>query len=365
MRLLIVFLSLLSGILLLSGCPSETSRVGFQKVAFSDLPGWNADNPAAALPALKRSCARLMTLPADRPLGGYDNFGGTVRDWEEACRAVPALNARDAVTVRAFFERYFQPWQVVTDDRSQGLFTGYYEAELRGSFTRTDRFNIPILGKPSNLKGTAPDTPSAWPDRRQIEAKGLSTAPVLLWVDDPIEAHILHIQGSGRVLLPDGRVQRIGFAASNGHPFKGLGRILLDKGKLAPGEANMPAIRAWLRANPQEAAALMAENPRYVFFRLIDGDGPIGAQGVALTPERSLAVDPAYIPLGVPVWLDSRDPLDGAPMRRLMIAQDTGSAIKGAVRGDFFWGSGEDAFQKAGRMKSPGSYYLLLPKRRR
>lgn len=364
MRLSLSLLPVVLGVLLLTGCPSETGRMSLQKATFSDLPGWQDDLQGAALPALKRSCTRLMSLPADRPLGGFENLGGKVRDWEAPCRAATRLDPKDTAAVRAFFESSFQPWKVLVDGRDQGLFTGYYEAELRGSFVRTERFTIPILAKPPAIAGTTPDRPADWPDRRRIEGGALGTVPVLLWVDDPIEAHILHIQGSGRVTLPDGKVQRIGFAASNGHPFKGLGRILIDKGKVGAGEATMPAIRAWLRAHPDEAPALMAENPRYVFFRLIEGDGPIGAQGVALTPGRSLAIDPAFIPLGIPLWLDSRDPMDNAPLRRLMVAQDTGSAIKGAIRGDFFWGSGEAAFQKAGRMKSPGSYYLLLPKKR-
>jgi membrane-bound lytic murein transglycosylase A len=181
---------------------------------------------------------------------------------------------------------------------------------------------------------------------------------VLLWVDDPVDAHILQIQGSGRVLLEDGSVIRIGYAGNNGLPFVGLSKILKDHGKISDG--TMPTVRAWLKSHPAEAPALMAENPRYVFFRKLPGDAPVGAFNVALTAGRSLAVDPHFVPLGAPLWLDSVDP-DGNKLQRLVVAQDIGTAIKGAIRGDFYWGSGEAAFDKAGRMNSRGAYYLLLP----
>lgn len=334
-----------------------------QEVSFSTLPGWESDSQNAALPALRRSCLRLMSLPAERTLGTGE-IAGQVNDWKNVCHMANVLPADDPKAARAFFETAFQPWKVTVDGRDNGLFTGYYEAELHGSYTRDARYTVALLGKPDGLEGSSPKNPDAWPDRARIESGALSDkAATLLWLDDAVDAHILHIQGSGQVTLPDGSVQRVGFAASNGHPFKGLGRILIDQGRIAAEDANMPAIRAWLKNNPDDAAVLMKQNPRYVFFRLINGDGPIGAQGVALTSGRSLAVDPAFVPLGIPLWLDTSDPISGAPLRRLMVAQDTGSAIKGAIRGDFFWGSGEDSFQKAGRMKSQGSYYLLLPRK--
>jgi membrane-bound lytic murein transglycosylase A len=186
-------------------------------------------------------------------------------------------------------------------------------------------------------------------------------ATPLLWLDDAVDAHILQIQGSGRVIFEDGSVQRVGFAGSNGRNFVGLGKILAAHGKL-PEKSTMPAIRAWLKAHPGEAPALMAENPRYVFFRLVPGDGPVGALNVVLTPGRSLAIDPHFLPLGAPVWLDTVDP-DGTRLQKLMVAQDIGKAIEGAVRGDIYWGTGDAAFDKAGRMNSRGSYYLLLPLR--
>jgi membrane-bound lytic murein transglycosylase A len=185
----------------------------------------------------------------------------------------------------------------------------------------------------------------------------------MLWVDDPVDAFFLQIQGSGRVMLEDGTSLRIGYAGQNGHPYVAIGRELIARGALTREAVSMPAIRDWLRANPQEADAVMNRNPSFVFFRELDGDGPVGAQGVALTPGRSLAVDRSFVPYGVPVWLDAEDPVDGeVRVQRLLVAQDTGGAIRGPVRGDVFWGHGPEAEHRAGLMKSRGRYFLLLPK---
>ncbi len=185
----------------------------------------------------------------------------------------------------------------------------------------------------------------------------------LVWVDDPVDAFFLHIQGSGRVVMDDGSVKRVGFDGQNGHPYVAVGRELIARGAMAREQVSMQSIRAWLKANPGEAQALMNANPSYVFFRPLGGEGPEGAQGVVLTPGRSLAVDRNFVPYGVPVWLDAEDPLDpAARVSRLMVAQDTGGAIRGPVRGDVFWGHGADAEERAGRMRSRGTYWLLLPR---
>ena len=257
-----------------------------------------------------------------------------------------------------------------------------FEAELKGSPTRTERFDVPLFGVPpdlvsvdlgrfdKNLRGrsfvgrVANGRIVPYHRRGDIQQGALgSDAPVLAWTDDTIDAFLLHVQGSGRVVMPDGSVLRIGYAANNGHGYVSIGRRLIQRGELRRGRAGWQAIRDWIARNPEQADALLAENPRYIFFRTIDGEGPIGAQGVALTPRRSLAVDRRFIPLGAPLWLDTVWPGGGErPLRRLMIAQDTGSAIKGPIRGDFFWGYGVDALAEAGRMKSRGRYYLLLPR---
>ncbi|MHA1569976.1 MAG: murein transglycosylase A, partial [Alphaproteobacteria bacterium] len=203
-----------------------------------------------------------------------------------------------------------------------------------------------------------------YPARARIVSGALDGAlPVLLWLDDPADAFVLHIQGSGRVRLAGGGTVRVGYDGNNGHPFVSIGRKMLDRGLIEPEDASMQAIRRWLRANPAKARALLDEYPRYIFFREIEGEGPIGAQGVALTPGRSLAVDPQFVPLGAPLWLDTSQPgSSDQPLRRLVVAQDTGGAILGAVRGDLFWGTGEAALEEAGRMKQPGQYYQLLPR---
>jgi membrane-bound lytic murein transglycosylase A len=343
-----------------NGPPAGPDRLVLTAIGYDRLPGWFGDDQSQVLPALRRSCDRITQLPPNQTIG-LDGRGGLAADWFGPCGALRSVDGGDLRAVRAYFETWFQPYRAANGTRTEGLFTGYFEAELRGSRHRGGRYQTPLYARPANLPI---DPGEGYFSRAEIEAGALrGKANELLWVDDPVDAHILQIQGSGRILMDDGTIVQVGFNGSNGRKFVGLGRILLDHGKIAPGDSTMPTVRAWLKAHPAEAAALMAENPRYIFFRFLTGDGPLGASGVALTPGRSLAVDPHFIPLGVPLWLESSD-ADGNPLRRLVVAQDTGSAIKGPVRGDFFWGAGESAFQKAGRMKSQGGYYLLLPRER-
>jgi len=362
--------------------PAE--RLTLAPVAFTDLPGWGEDDTGQVVPALARSCAKLDALPADRPLDRDLKQAGTVADWRAVCAALPTGKGAEAAAVRGFFERHFRPYRASGNDDASGLFTGYYEPELKGSRRQGGRFIVPLYGVPADLVQIdlgqfAPDLKGRsiagrveqgrlrpYPDRSLIETaylkgKGLE----ILWVDDPVDAFFLQVQGSGRVVLPDGGAVRVAFAGHNGHGFVPIGRLLIESGKIPREKMSMQAIRDWLRANPAEAAGLMRRNPRYVFFRELAGanaaDGPLGAQGVALTPGRSLAVDRRFVPLGVPLWLDTTAP-DGAPLRRVMVAQDIGGAIQGPVRGDIFFGAGEAALEQAGRMRSPGAYYLLLPR---
>ncbi|MBC7906987.1 MAG: MltA domain-containing protein [Rhodospirillaceae bacterium] len=348
-------------------------RLDLRPGSFSDLPGWRDDTLGAALPALVRTCDRLTKRPFDESIG-LDGAGGTVGDWHSPCSAARRLSVNDHETARAFFEAWFTPFLATNNGTPDGLFTGYFEPELAGSRTRTNRFTVPLLGKPRDLivrDGTNGESQvgrmvagrfEAYPARAEIEAGALANvAQPVAWVEDPVDAHILHIQGSGRIRLDDGSVLRLGVAGTNGHKFVGISRIMREKGLIE--DTSMPAVRSWLKSRPDQARTLMAQNPRYIFYRSITGDGPLGSEGVALTPERSMAVDRKFVPLGVPLFLDTVEP-SGKPLRRVVMAQDTGAAIKGPVRGDFFWGSGEPAFQQAGRMKSPGRYWLLLPKSR-
>lgn len=345
----------------------------YSPISLDALPGWHTDAVTEARPALDRSCAKLTTLPADRLMAiqGHEALRavtGRVADWQAACTRLASTPQDDPDAFRGFLVRTFQAYAVSSSARdAKGLFTGYYEAHINAARTQGGIYQYPVYGVPTDLimeggqgRRRVGGELRPYHDRAAIESGAIAqSAPVLFWAADPVDLHILHIQGSGQVTLPDGSRTRIGYAANNGQRFVGIGRLVRERG-LADG-GSMPAIRAWLRDNPDEGAALMRENPRYIFFREITGDGPIGAFGVPLTPLRSLAVDPVFLPLGSLVWLDTTDP-DGRPLRRLMAAQDVGSAIKGINRGDVFWGSGEGAFQKAGRMASPGRTYLIVPR---
>ena len=332
-------------------------------MAYTQLPGWRTDDHASALGALRRSCGRLK--------------GG----WRRVCDEAGKVGANNAPAARAFFERWFIPHRVSSGGTFQGLFTGYFEAELHGSWKRTARYRVPLYRVPDDLvsvslgrfrKALKGDAISGrikggklvpYPTRAEILAGALRGKGLeLLWVDDPVDAFFLHIQGSGRAVMSDGRVVRLGYGGRNGRPYFAIGRELIARQAIAKEKMSMQAIRAWLNAHPRESDAVMNLNESFIFFRILKGDGPIGAQGVALTPGRSLAVDTQYVPFGTPVWLDTTDPLNAQPLQRLVIAQDRGGAIKGAVRGDLFWGYGEAAARKAGAMKQPGRCFLLWPR---
>ena len=340
-----------------------------EAAGWTDLPGWSADPVEAAWPALLRSCQALRDDPR----------------WQPACAAAKVLGASPArATVRAYFERYFQPWQVRNADGSaQGMVTGYYEPLIRGSLTRSARSAWPIHGVPADL--ITIDIADARPElkgmrlrgrldgdrvvpyftRGEVAAQGARfAAPVLAWADDPIALFFLQVQGSGRIALPDGRFLRIGYADHNGHPYVSIGRWLVEQGEMSLSAASMQGIQRWAQAHPARLRELLDQNPSYVFFRILpaSSDGPIGALGVPLSAERSIAVDPGAVPLGAPVFLATTLPNSNTPLRRLVMAQDTGGAIKGGVRADYFWGFGDAAGVQAGRMRQDGAMWALLPK---
>jgi len=355
-------------------------------VGFDRLPGWGAEHAAEAVPAFLAGCAVLARSP-DQNLGGTGEAasrGGTPSQWREACDAARALPPGEAAA-RGFFEAYFQPWAISDKGDPKGLFTGYYEPEVRGARSPGGAYRTPLLGRPTDmiqvdLGEFVPDLKGRritgrlqqgqlvpyW-DRAAIEAGALERQRLgILWLADPIDAFVLQIQGSGRVLLADGRVVRVSYAGQNGRPYVPIGRVLADRGQIPLDQVSLQSIRAWLQAHPDQATEVMDQNPSYVFFRELVGarpqDGPPGSLGVPLTPGRSAAVDRSFIPLGAPVWLDTTDPLTGSPLQRLMMAQDIGGAIKGPVRADVFWGWGSEAEEKAGRMRQPGTEYVLLPR---
>lgn len=336
------------------------SRFTLEPVAFSQLQGWADDKLAVAIPAFLKSCARLLALPDAAALDVRPNVAdyGRVGAWRELCATAAAVPPEDDAAARRFFETSFIPLSVADYGASQGLFTGYYEIELNGSRQRRGRYQTPIYRRPPE-PGAATGYSRAEIEDGALSGRGLE----LLWVDDPIDAFFLEIQGSGRVRLTNGETIRVGYDGQNGQPYVPIGRLLVERGVIPRSEATMITIRDWMNRHPEAGAALRRENPSYVFFRELSGDGPIGAEGVVLTAERSLAVDRAYIALGVPIWVEADERFaSAAPVRRLVVAQDTGGAIKGPVRGDLFWGTGSAAAARAGVMNAYGRYFLLLPR---
>nr|VFJ46891.1 MAG: membrane-bound lytic murein transglycosylase A [Candidatus Kentron sp. FW]VFJ48893.1 MAG: membrane-bound lytic murein transglycosylase A [Candidatus Kentron sp. FW] len=375
--------------LLLSACarmpvskPWERRSLTLDPVTYQDIPGWETDRHGAILPVFGKSCEKIIRRSPKRDFGPSAEMG-KIRDWIPICHDAVHIDPDDDRKARHFIENRFKPYAVGSNGHREGLFTGYYEPELRGSLKPGGRFKYPILGLPADLisvdLGRFDDK---WRkeriigrlhkgrfvpyyDRAEIERGALDGRRLeLLWVDDPIDVFFLHIQGSGQVRLPNGSHVRLGYAGRNGRPYTSIGRELVASGKMTLDEVSMPTIRQWLKANPTAGSALMHKNRAYIFFRIRESHGPVGAQGVVLTPERSLAIDPDYIPLGTPLWLSTNDPgtKPARELRRLVIAQDTGSAISGPVRGDLFWGYGKRAEKKAGVMKERGHYYVLLPR---
>ncbi|MDH3745155.1 MAG: MltA domain-containing protein [Acidobacteriota bacterium] len=380
-----------------------------EAVAFSDLPGWPDSDPGLddAVRALEASCRVFGVRGGDRPLGDL-GVAGKVADWEPACLEAVKVAAAGASAARVFFEEFFFAAAVSDRDDAVGLFTGYFEPTLQGSRSRQAGFDTPLYLRPPELvdvdlgkfrddlrgrrvAGTVGGGRlEPFADRDEIERGALAGRGLeLLWVDNPVDAFFLQIQGSGRVELFEGGSVRVGYAGQNGHRYYAIGRELVERGELELKAVSMQSIRGWLEDNPAEAAAVMATNASYVFFRELQESGPVGSLGVTLIPERSVAIDKKFLPLGVPLWIDTTLPSESlasvdalavtergsdaedaqvlptsiqAAYRRLMVAHDTGGAIRGPVRADLFWGPGERAAEIAGRMRQEGRLWLLLPR---
>ena len=339
-----------------------------QVVDWTDVVGWQEDDPGLALGALLKSCSALRWRP----------------QWQSACDEAAAMEQAPERVVREFFERNFEPHRVSKPDgNTEGLLTGYYVPDLRGSREASAEYPYPLYRRPDDLLTI--DLSDVYPDLSHYRLRGRlegnrvipywerseidgQERPLdgqeLFWVADPVELFFLQIQGSGRLLLDDGEQVLVNYADQNGHPYKSIGKYLIDHGAMSRNEMSMQNIRAWVRNNPTEVGNLLNQNPSYVFFRVLPAGvkSPPGALGVPLTPGRSLAVDRRYIPLGAPVFVDTFWPNSDKPLRRLMLAQDTGGAIKGEVRGDFFWGMGAQAGEQAGRMKQSTRFWVLLPR---
>lgn len=359
-------------------------------MSFADLPGWADDRHAEALAAFLAGC---KAIKPDKPLAAV-------------CAAARSLPAGDDNAARAFFESRFEPVELSNGNGgTDGLITGYYEPVIRACRSRKPDCTVPIHGVPDDLitvdlAAIDPDLKGKrlrgrldgrklvpYASRAEIDARVAANgaangngppsgngstkangrplpAPILAWAADAVDVFFMQVQGSGRLQMDDGSVMRLGYADQNGHPYRPVGRSLVERGALTKDGVSMQSIRDWLAANPAERDAVLATNPSYVFFRELppSDDGPPGSLGVPLTPARSIAVDVNAVPLGSPVWLATSDPDDGSVIRRLMAAQDTGGAIRGTVRADLFWGRGEQAAAKAGRMQQPGRMWLLRPR---
>lgn len=369
--------------LLLSACqtPQQTASIPartlvekpptapiFMASKWAMLPDWETLNLSPSWPALQQSC-RAIKLKSN---------------WQEICAASALVDANDIAAQRSFYETWFTPFQILNPDGSeQGLITGYYEPLLLGSRHKSERFRYPIYAAPEDLLEI--DLSEVYPQLKGMRLRGRLQGkkivpyfnraeidrgvPVLrgrelFWVENAVELFFLQIQGSGRIELESGQRVKIGYAEQNGHPYVSIGKKLIEMGELKLEEASMQGIKNWAENNPARLAALLEQNPSYVFFRELPDtlSAPLGALGVPLTSEYSLAVDPRTVPLGVPVFLSTTQPNSNDPLNRLMYAQDTGGAIKGAVRADLFWGFGESAAAQAGRMKQAGRMWVFFPK---
>lgn len=341
-----------------------------QPVQYADVPGWQTDDLSQAWPAFMSSCRALKKK----------------EEWRDPCSAALQVSTDNPQKIRDFFETFMQPYQVINADGSKtGLATGYYEPLLKGSRKRKGVYQTPLYRTPNDLLTI--DIANVYPEvkgmrlrgrlegkrvvpyftRAEIEQSKKLTGQELLWVDDPLDAFFLQIQGSGRVYIAESKeTVRVAYANQNGHPYRSIGRYLADLGELPIEQTSVQGIRKWLKVNPSRLNEVFNANPSYVFFNEEKlGDitkGPKGALGIALTPGRSVAVDPKFIPLGAPVFLQTTEPSSDVPIQRLMMAQDTGGAIRGAVRVDYFWGFGANADKQAGMMKQPAKIWVLLPK---
>jgi len=346
----------------------EDETPTLQAVSWPEVAGWQTDNPSLALGAFLKSCTALRWRP----------------QWQPSCQEAAAMKQASETEVRSFFERSFVPHQVSqSNGSSDGLLTGYYVPDLKGSRTASSDYQYPLYQRPNDL--LVIDLSDVYPDLGNYRLRGRveenrvvpywdrsaidsDNQPLagqeLLWVADPVELFFLHIQGSGRILLDSGDRVMVNYADQNGHPYRSIGKYLINQGAMTRDQMSMQNIRAWVRNNPDEVGNVLNQNPSYVFFRELDGDvqSPPGALGVPLTPGRSLAVDRRYIPLGAPVFVETTWPNSDQTLQRLMMARDTGGAIKGRIRGDSFRGMGDQAGEQAGRMKQSAKFWVLLPR---
>ena len=330
----------------------SSSIASFSAVSWQALPGWQEDDLTQAWPAWLKSCDALRRRSSEV-------------NWRQVCAQASSLSGRDSQGIRQYFENYFQAYEIRNNSGSEtGLITGYYEPVMNGSLTRTSVYSVPLYAYPNAWKKSKPNP---GPARADLISSGMLKGSEIAWVQDPVAAAFMQIQGSGKIRLEDGRMLRLGYVGTNDQPFKSFAQWLLDRKEITRSEATMQGISQWAKRNPDRVNEMLNANPRFVFFKELPGNveadlGPNGALGVPLTGERSIAVDLQAMPLGAPVFLATTKPLSSQPLQKLVMAQDTGKAIVGGVRADYYWGSGEAAGEMAGRMKQNGKMWLLLPR---
>jgi len=370
---------------MIEGAGAPHDALALSPVAFGDLPGWTDDDLAGAVASFLRSCAKLAELPDDAPVGA-DGHGGKARQWRKACRAAAKVAAGDPAAARTMFEAEFVPYQAAGTGGPTGKLTGYYVAELHASRTRHGKFQTPVLGRPDDLAMV--DLASYLKDahgrriwgrfehgelvpyytRAEIRKGALAHRGLeLMYVDDPVDLLFAQIEGSAKASLDDGTVAWLEFAGKNGRAYRGVGGILRGGGYLKRGEGTMQGIRAWFHDHPGRFDAIADQDASYVFFSVSSQAGAIGSQRTVLTAQRSMAVDRAFIAMSTPIWVETQAPVPGhkgvtALWHHLLIAQDTGAGILGAVRGDIYWGDDAAAAELGGRMGGPGKYWVLLPR---
>jgi membrane-bound lytic murein transglycosylase A len=364
--------------------PPAHDQLTLTKATFAELPGWKDDRPADAVTSFLQSCARISELADSDPVGA-DGHGGIAKQWRHACAAATKLKAGDDTAARAFFEAEFQPWVAAGKKGPVGKLTGYYVQEMRGSKTQHGPFKYPVYARPADLVevdltpfirdaharriwgklDAATGSVVPFFTREEIRKGALAGKGLeLMYVDDAVDLLFAQIEGSAKVKMDDGSTVRLEFAGKNGRAYKGVGAAL--KGELKPGEGTMIGIRKWFNDHASRFDEIVDQNASYVFFKTSTAPGAIGSEKVVLTPRRSMAIDRAFIAQGTPIWVDGRAPNIGkpgsSPWQHLLIAQDTGGGILGAVRGDIYWGDDRDAEELGSRMGGPGRYWLLLPK---
>ncbi len=373
----------------IEGATAPQDTLTLTPVAFGDLPGWTDDDLAGAVASFLRSCEKLAELPDDAPVGA-DGHGGKARHWRKACRAAGKLasgtGAGSAAAARAMFEAEFVPYQAAGTAGPTGKLTGYYVAELHASRTRHGKFQTPVLGRPDDLamvdlSGYIKDAHgrriwgrfdhgelTPYYTRAEIRKGALAHRGLeLMYVDDPVDLLFAQIEGSAKANLDDGTAVWLEFAGKNGRAYRGVGGILRGGGYLRPGEGTMQGIRQWFHDHPGRFDEIADQDASYVFFSVSKRPGAIGSQKTILTARRSLAVDRAFVAMSTPIWIEAHAPVPGQKgvtelWHHLLIAQDTGAGILGAVRGDIYWGDDAEAAELGGRMGGPGRYWLLLPR---